>query len=114
MSSMPPSPVVVLCTVAHVVPLLDVWIWYARPNAASQFSRTRETLWVEPRSTRSHCGSLNTLDQRVPVLPSNAAEAGRLAFSTEDASAGRPCDSSWLQPGGGGGGGGGGGAAPLV
>ena len=31
---------------------------------------------VDPRSTCSHCGSENALDQRVPVLPSTAAEAG--------------------------------------
>jgi hypothetical protein len=43
-----------------------------------------------PRSTRSHCGSLNALDQRVPALPSTAALAGKVAFSTLDAAAGRP------------------------
>ncbi len=49
---------------------------------------------VAPRSTWSHCGSLNALDQRVPVLPSTAAEAGVPAFSVEDAVAGLPCESS--------------------
>src|SRR6185437_16094288 len=49
---------------------------------------------VEPRSTWSHCGSENALDQRVPVLPSTAAEAGKDAFSSDDAVAGWPCDSS--------------------
>jgi len=42
-------------------------------------------LWEEPRSTSSHCGSENALDQRVPVLPSTALEAGKLAFSVDDA-----------------------------
>src|ERR1035441_2213092 len=37
--------------------------------------------WVEPRSTCSHCGSLKALDQRVPRLPSTAAEAGGAAVS---------------------------------
>jgi len=41
--------------------------------------------WDDPRSTSSHCGSLNALDHRVPVLPSTAAEAGNEAFSVEDA-----------------------------
>jgi len=41
--------------------------------------------WEEPRSTSSHCGSEKALDQRVPVLPSTALEAGKLAFSVEDA-----------------------------
>src|SRR5262245_34534886 len=45
---------------------------------------------VVPRSTWIHCGSLNALDQRVPVLPSTAAEAGKVAFSVDDAVAGRP------------------------
>ena len=48
---------------------------------------------VAPRSTSSHCGSLNALDQRVPVLPSTAADAGNDAFSTDDAVAVLPCDS---------------------
>src|SRR5436309_9747935 len=46
-----------------------------------------------PRSTRIHCGSLNALDQRVPGLPSNAADAGVPAFSVDEAVAGFPCDS---------------------
>src|ERR1700759_3585944 len=41
--------------------------------------------WEEPRSTSSHCGSEKALDQRVPVFPSTAAEAGVPAFSVEDA-----------------------------
>jgi hypothetical protein len=46
-------------------------------------------VWLEPRSTWSHWGSENALDQRVPVLPSTAADAGNDAFSSEDAVAGR-------------------------
>src|SRR5690242_2294676 len=41
--------------------------------------------WLLPRSTSSHCGSEKALDQRVPVLPSTAFEAGKLALSVEDA-----------------------------
>jgi hypothetical protein len=40
---------------------------------------------VAPRSTWIHCGSLNALDQRVPVLPSVALDAGVPPFSIEDA-----------------------------
>src|SRR5580693_7232935 len=46
-------------------------------------------VWLEPRSTWSHCGSENALDQRVLVLPSTAADAGNDAFSSDDAVAGR-------------------------
>jgi len=42
----------------------------------------------DPRSTWSHCGSEEALDQRVPVFPSTAADAGNEAFSVEDAVAG--------------------------
>src|ERR1700733_5795868 len=42
-------------------------------------------VWVEPRSTSSHCGSENALDQRVPRFPSTASAAVKLAFSSEDA-----------------------------
>src|SRR6202035_4649321 len=42
-------------------------------------------LCEEPRSTSSHWGSENALDQRVPVLPSVASAAGVPAFSCEDA-----------------------------
>src|SRR5262245_50181961 len=48
---------------------------------------------VPPRSTWSHCGSLNALDQRVPASPSTLAAAGVPALSADDAVAGRPCDS---------------------
>ena len=40
---------------------------------------------VEPRSTSSHCGSENALDQRVPVLPSVASWGGKLALCSDDA-----------------------------
>src|SRR5947209_18249304 len=46
-----------------------------------------------PRSTWSHCGSEKALDQRVPVLPSTAADAGKVAFSVEEAVAVFPWDS---------------------
>src|ERR1039458_6397376 len=72
----------------QVVPSGEVWIWNALPYAVSQFSVTWQIDWVEPRSTSSHCGSENALDQRVPRLPSTAAEAGKPAFSSEDAVAG--------------------------
>ena len=49
---------------------------------------------LAPRSTWIHCGSENALDQRVLVLPSTAFEAGNEAFSTDEAVAGWPCDSS--------------------
>jgi hypothetical protein len=49
---------------------------------------------VLPRSTWSHWGSAAALDQRVPSLPSTAAEAGVPAFSVVEALAGLPCDSS--------------------
>src|ERR1700733_3525758 len=42
-------------------------------------------LCEEPRSTSSHCGSENALDQRVPVLPSVASAAGGPAFSVDEA-----------------------------
>src|SRR3954467_4219886 len=76
--------------VVQFVPSLEVWTWKARAYAASQFSTTRLMVCVAPRSTRTHCGSLNALDQRVPVLPSNALPAGKEAFSVDDAVAGRP------------------------
>src|SRR5882757_1745232 len=77
----------------QVVPLVEVWIWKDLPYAVSQFSVTCVMACEEPRSTCSHCGSATALDQRVPVLPSTAAEAGKLALSVEDAVAGLPCDS---------------------
>src|SRR5690349_5269512 len=85
---MPPVPVVVAKIVVQVAPSFDVWIWNAFAYAASQFSVTWQMFLAEPRSTCSHCGSENALDQRVPVLPSTAAEAGKPAFSVDDAVAG--------------------------
>src|ERR1035437_5667900 len=76
----------------QVDPSGEVWIWNAVAYAVSQFSVTWQIDWVEPRSTCSHCGSLKALDQRVPRLPSTAAEAGGPAFSGEDgAGGGRAC-----------------------
>src|SRR5918992_4917488 len=71
----------------------ETWILNARAYAASQRSTTWLMAAVAPRSTWIHCGSLKALDQRVPVLPSTAADAGVPAFSVDDAVAGRPCDS---------------------
>src|SRR6202167_3464403 len=71
--------------VVQLVPSGDVWIWNAVAYAASQFSVTWQMAWLEPRSTSSHWGSEKALDQRVPVLPSTASEAGNDAFSVEDA-----------------------------
>src|SRR6202035_363684 len=72
----------------HVVLSVEVWIWKALPYAVSQFRVTWQMVWVEPRSTSSHCGSERALDQRVPRLPSTAFDAGNVAFSSEDAVAG--------------------------
>src|SRR6266849_10345581 len=71
--------------VVQFVPSAEVWTWNAVAYAASQFSVTWQMACDEPRSTSSHCGSENALDQRVPVLPSTAAEAGKPAFSVEEA-----------------------------
>jgi hypothetical protein len=87
---MPPSPVVVEKMLVQFEPSGDTWIWYARPNAASQLSVTWLMLYDWPRSTWIHCGSLKPLDHRVPVLPSVAFAGPRLAFSTEDAVVGFP------------------------
>src|SRR3954471_15380866 len=87
--------------VVQLVPSGEVWIWYALPYAASQFSVTLVRLYDCPRSTCSHCGSLKALDQRVLRLPSVAAEAGVPAFSVDDAVVGLPW--AMLLPGGGGG-----------
>src|SRR5215470_18339775 len=92
----PPVPVVVLKMVVQDVALAETWIWYAVAYAASHCSTTWQTLTVEPRSTWIHCGSLNADDQRVPVLPSTAAEAGKVAFSVDEAVAGLPWDNRVL------------------
>src|SRR5258708_11341999 len=88
---MPPVPVVVVKIEVQFTASGDVWIWNALPYAVSQFSVTWQIVWLDPRSTCSHCGSLKALDQRVPVLPSKAAEAGVPAFSIDDAVAGWAC-----------------------
>src|SRR3954452_19686204 len=75
------------------VPSVEVWIWKALAYAASQFRTALLIECVAPRSTRSDCGSLTALDHRVPVFPSTAADAGKLAFSVDDAVAALPCDS---------------------
>jgi hypothetical protein len=86
---LPPVPVVVEKIVVNgPVAAGAVWIWNAVANAASQLSRTWQTVAVPPRSTCSHCGSLNADDQRVVALPSTAAPAGVPAFSVEEAVAG--------------------------
>jgi hypothetical protein len=90
----PPVEVVVEWMVVQVLPSVEVCSWYAVAYAPSQ----RRTIWLmvalAPRSTRIHCGSLKALDQRVAVFPSNAADAGELAFSVDDAVAGLPWESS--------------------
>src|SRR5258708_30304759 len=85
---MPPVPVVVEKIEVQFTASGEVWIWNALPYAVSQFSLTWQIVWLDPRSTWSHCGSLKALDQRVPGLPSKAAEAGVPAFSIDDAVAG--------------------------
>src|SRR5260370_250743 len=90
---MPPVPVVVEKIEVQFVPSGDVWIWNALPYAVSQFSVTWQIDWLDPRSTCSHCGSENALDQRVFGFPSTAFAAGNVAFSVDDAVAGLPCDS---------------------
>src|SRR5712691_1996825 len=80
---------------------LETWIWNAVAEAVSHCKTTWLTVAVDPRSTCSHCGSENTLDQRVPVLPSVAAEAAVPAFSAEGAVVGWPWDSrvaAWARP----------------
>src|SRR5882672_3785102 len=72
----------------QVAASLDTWIWKAVAYAVSHCRTTWLTVAVAPRSTCSHCGSLAALDQRVPVLPSTAEEAGVPTFSVDDAVAG--------------------------
>src|ERR1700733_12197519 len=80
--------------VVQVVASAEVWIWKAFAYAASHCNWTDVMVAVPPRSTRSHCGSLQALPQRVDVLPSKAPAAGELlVFSTDDARAGFPCES---------------------
>src|SRR6266545_3168150 len=91
---MPPVPVVVAKIEVQVVPSGDVWTWNDLAYAASHCSTTWVIEAVEPRSTRSHCGSEKALDQRVLAFPSTALDAGYEALSVDDAVAGLPCDSS--------------------
>ena len=87
----PPAQVVVEKTVVNgPFAAGATWIWNDRANAVSQLRVTPQTVVLAPRSTCTHCGSLNALDQRVPGLPSTALPAGKEAFSVEDAVAGRP------------------------
>src|SRR5437764_15454723 len=80
--------------VVQVLLSLDVCSWKALPYAASHVRVTELIAAVAPRSTVSHCASDQPLDQRVPVSPSTAAEAPKVvAFSVEEANAGRPWDS---------------------
>src|SRR5258707_231516 len=90
---MPPVPVVVEKIEVQFVPSGDVWIWNAFAYAASHCSTTWVIEALAPRSTCSHCGSENALDQLVFGLPSTAFAAGNVAFSIDDAVAGLPCDS---------------------
>src|SRR5450432_3315819 len=71
--------------VVQVEPSVDVWIWNAVAYAFSQSRVTWQMDWAEPRSTSSHCGSENALDQRVPRFPSVASAAGNDALCVDDA-----------------------------
>src|SRR5260221_13416443 len=94
----PSVPVVVEYIVLQFVPSGVVWIWKAVAYALSQYRTTLLMVCVAPRSTSSHCGSLNALDQRVLRLPSTAFDAGYPAPSSDDAVAGWPWDSSVPDP----------------
>src|SRR5260370_41167761 len=89
---MPPVPVVVEKIEVQFTASGEVWIWNALPYAVSQFSVTWQIDWLDPRSTCSHCGSENALDQRVFGFPSTAFAAGQRAFSVDDAVAGLAWD----------------------
>src|SRR5260370_24189590 len=89
----PPVPVVVEKIVVQFTASGDVWIWNAVAYAASHCSTTWVIEALDPRSTCSHCGSENALDQRVFGFPSTAFAAGNVAFSVDDAVAGLPCRS---------------------
>src|ERR1022692_711204 len=80
---MPPVPVVVEKIGVQFTASGDVWIWKALPYAVSQFSVTWQIVWLDPRSTCSHCGSLKSLDQRGPAFSVDEAVAGwlRAAFA---------------------------------
>src|ERR1035437_4877957 len=101
----PPVPEVVAEMEVQHGPAGEVCVWNAVAYAVSQFSVPWQIDWVEPRSTSSHCGSEKALDQRVPRLPSTAFEAGKPAFSREDAVAVLFSARLVVPPGGAGGGG---------
>src|SRR4051794_13969525 len=90
----PPVPATSALTVVQEEPLAETCRLNVLEYAVSQASTTEEIVAVPPRSTCSHCGSLNALDQRVPALPSTAFEAGKAADSVDEAVAGRPWESS--------------------
>ena len=77
-----------------MVPSAEVWIWKDLAAAASHCRTTWLIVAVPPRSTWIHCGSPKALDQRVPALPSTAADAAKAAFSADEAVAGLPWDSN--------------------
>ena len=74
----------------QLLPSGDVWIWKARAYAASHCNWTWVMVAVAPRSTRSHCGSLQALPQRVSDRPSNAAgrRSAAVLLTTRPAPAG--------------------------
>src|SRR2546430_10782696 len=86
---LPPVPVVVAKIVVQLLASAETWSWKARPKAVSQFSPIRQRSCELPRSTWIDWGSPNALDHRVPALPSTALAAGKLAFSVDEAVAGR-------------------------
>src|SRR5690348_1938605 len=63
---------------------------YAAANAASQAIENPLIEALAPRSTWSHCGSLQAEDHRVAREPSTAADAGVPPLSAEDAVASAP------------------------
>src|SRR4051812_50096947 len=88
----PPAPVVVAYAWVYVLPSVDNWMVNALAYAFSQLIAIRLIEVVAPRSTWNHWLAANALDQRVPLLPSTAAEAGVPAHSTDEAVTGLPCD----------------------
>src|SRR3954468_10772608 len=90
----PALPRNVPVALAKVVPSLENCTVKAVAYAASQFSFTLLTAVGAPRSTCSHWAAAKALDQRVPVLPSVAAEAGVPAHSTDDAVVGLPWETT--------------------
>src|SRR4051812_36373233 len=76
MVSTSPLPSPVLKTGRQVVPSSDASIRYARANPASQISWIRSNDCTEPRSTCTHCGSDQSLAQRVVLFPSVTFDGG--------------------------------------